>query len=484
MAKSKWPDGELETQANVDAAAKVGARKLRTKPAAPAAATEVAESRDEKPGKRVTRRAGDAKESSRRAAKGADAIAAKRTGERLDGTPDSAAAKTSSTAPSLSPRAPARDAADGRVSKTRRDRSKTRRDPADVTAGRRRAIPVDDATPLALRLATGDAGLATAALAEVVVYDLADLKNGGRLAPIDPATPAYRDIFDLTTALLTFYAQQFGRNSYDGGGARLAIILNDILTGGSFHDDDAECLRFSESWEGKRNDGASFRFDGIPRAPEYLAHEFQHAVTCACAPGLYAKTDGGAMHESLSDVFAIAFRHWRARKQGATPIDWRFGSRTAKIVLPGGGYKEVCTRNLDLPRDSDAWERGYADLGAARANNAEKYPLSLVASHAFRRVTARLGETQDPAKAIDEAARVWYAALASDDMKNVHSIEAFATLTASAAQALDAAGAGVKPALLDAVKGGWDEVGVTATPGAFQNPALIAALDEKRTGFA
>ncbi|QLP96492.1 MAG: M4 family metallopeptidase [Rhodoblastus sp.] len=350
-----------------------------------------------------------------------------------------------------------------------------RRAPAQARRGRAR-----DARPAPGRGRGG--ALAGAKLPDVEVYDLADLKSGRRLAPIDPNRPGYGDFFDLTKALLTFYRERFGRESYDGKGARLAVILNDMSCGGSLHDATVECLRFSETWSGKKTGGVVYEFSGIPRAPDYLAHEFQHAVTCACSSLDYDKTDQAALHESLSDVFAITFRHWLSAQAAPAPIDWRFGSQTAKIVPPSG-LQKPCTRNLDAPGDVDAWEAGRSSIGAVTPADSA-YAASLVPSHAFRRVTARLGEDKDAAKAIDEAARVWYAALASPEMKNVHTIQAFADLTASAAQALEKAGAGAPPALLDAVRGGWSEVGVAAAPGPLQNPALIAALVAKPTGFA
>lgn len=459
MAKSNEPDGANKPQAKALVASTTRGGKARKPPAAAKDGTAGAEK-----GRAEMGRAGAAKGGGAQAAREKPRKSAKTTARRVVEAVPEAASRTAAT-------------------KTRATPRETTPDRAGASAGRRRKRGGDEPATLALRLdAAGGGALAGAKLPDVEVYDLADLKSGRRLAPIDPNRPGYGDFFDLTKALLTFYRERFGRESYDGKGARLAVILNDMSCGGSLHDATVECLRFSETWSGKKTGGVVYEFSGIPRAPDYLAHEFQHAVTCACSSLDYDKTDQAALHESLSDVFAITFRHWLSRKQPPAPIDWRFGSQTAKIVPPSG-LQKPCTRNLDAPGDVDAWEAGRSSIGAVTPADSA-YAASLVPSHAFRRVTARLGEDKDAAKAIDEAARVWYAALASPEMKNVHTIQAFADLTASAAQALEKAGAGAPPALLDAVRGGWSEVGVAAAPGPLQNPALIAALVAKPTGFA
>jgi hypothetical protein len=486
MAKSKKPDGGRNPEANADAAAAKRARKPRKT----RDATETAAGGEDARGTRGT---GDAKRVAKRAANRAPKRAAKRA-------PTKAATIAVKGEGARASRASAKDSAKARSKTASKTATKTFSKTVTKTSSKKPSM-----NPLAeTRGATGagvklqgqqsvpfyipldgaaGGGAIAAPLALVEVYDLADLKTGGRLAPIDPTAVGYGAFFDLTRELLRFYRERFGRESYDGNGARLAVILNDFKSGGSLHDDTVECLRFSETWSGRNSNGVAYEFSGIPLAPEYLAHEFQHAVTCACSSLNYRDRDQAALHESLSDVFAITFRHWLARPRVATPIDWRFGSRTAKFVGPGGQLVDACTRNLAAPGAGDAWETGRSSIGAV-TNTDSAYAVSLVPSHAFRRVTARLGEDQDAAKAIDEAARVWYAALASAGMRTVRLIQHFANLTASAAQALDTARGGANTALLAAVLDGWDDVGVRATPGAFHNPALIASLVVKPTGFA
>lgn len=321
------------------------------------------------------------------------------------------------------------------------------------------------------------APLAPAAVVAIHIYDF----GGARVFPVavaDPANPRTVRAHAMISSVLAFYRDMFGRSSYDDAGGRVVLFLGDASVDGAMRDDRMECLRFSDFWRGVRESQGVrvfFEFSDFAFAPDYVAHEFQHAVTAKCADLDYDKPQQAALHESLSDVFAFTFCDWLRRKQGNPGApDWRFGAGTARITSPPG--MNACTRNFEQPHDPQAWDGGFADIADLMANVGQQmspYQLSYIPTRAFRATTLALGDIRD-------AARIWYAALASGAaMRNVHTLQAFADLTAGAAQELDALRRGAPvPSLLDAVIGGWREVGVFAQPAPTAAPDVIGRIND------
>ena len=281
------------------------------------------------------------------------------------------------------------------------------------------------------------------------IYDFRDRPDlpDGPLAPTE-YNGRHARVAALLRDILDFHRLEFGWRSHDGRGGRLALFLDSPRQGG-WSDPYLGYLGLTgpRTYEGR--DGRLYRFDDFAVSADYAAHEFQHLVTHACAELGASTPEAHALNESLSDCFAIAFRHWRARKAGAAAraVDWRFGAGVALEPLS-------CTRNLAEPGDPRAWTPGFAHWSEVRPNEkgvVDGYALSLVASLAFRRVAYALGED------VLAPARIWQAALADPRMRGVKTFAGFADLTLSTARARWREAE-------HAVQAGWASVGVA--PGA------------------
>mgnify|MGYP001766743511 CR=1 FL=1 len=306
---------------------------------------------------------------------------------------------------------------------------------------RKPSPPAPSAAPV------GDAGAAPRPRrpedVEILLYDF----RGEAALPDGPVAEAWQDAYQararaLMRDLLVFHHESFGRLSYDGAGARVALFL-DVTRKGGWSDPYLCYLSFSRETPLPGDDiRRRFHFGDFALAADYVGHEFQHLVTSRCA-ALTAPGEPLALNESLSDVFGLAFRHWRALRAGApdTP-EWRFGEGTARPPLS-------CTRNLAHPGDMAAWNTGVSHMGeAGRASTA--YALSFIPSLAFRLAAKALGER------ILDVIAVWNAALADPRMGDVRGFGAFADLTVAAAER-------VSPEVGGAVRGGWGQVGVATT---------------------
>lgn len=287
------------------------------------------------------------------------------------------------------------------------------------------------------------AGGASAPVA-VRLYDFANLP----FLPADPIADPARDplhapAYALIREVLDFYESAFGRRSYDGAGRRVTMFVR-YPSGGGYCDPDYEVLRFSGPWPFEGVGGRRFYFGDFSQSPDYVAHEFAHAVTNYCARLDYREAEQAGLHESLSDVFAIAFRNWRARRADpSAPLEWRFG---AGVALP----PLSCTRNLAEPGDPRAWQRGFshvADVAPDAQGRVDPYALAAIPSLAFRRLAQGLGDD------VMGAARVWYGALADPRMVGVTRFGGFADLTVTHAAATSRDHE-------DAARAAWASVGV------------------------
>lgn len=292
---------------------------------------------------------------------------------------------------------------------------------------------------------------ARAATTEGVVIRIYDFQNLPFLPADAIADPAHHPLHAESCALmrevLAFWREAFGRRSYDGEGRRVVMFLR-YPSGGGFYDPDLEAMRFSGPWPFEGIDGRRYYFGDFARSPDYVAHEFAHAVTAYCARLDYREAEQAGLHESLSDCFALAFRHWRARRADAfAPVEWRFGAGTALPPLS-------CTRNLAEPGDPRAWQRGFVHVAEVRPDaqgRIDPYAIAAIPSLAFRRVAQALGED------IFGAARLWQAALADPRMLGVKTFGAFADLTVLCAQRMVPE---MGATLERAARGAWASVGV------------------------
>src|SRR5207342_2872834 len=120
---------------------------------------------------------------------------------------------------------------------------------------------------------------------------------------------------------LALFAEVYGRESYDGRGARVSLTVHYV------RDYD------NAFWDGTQlvfGDGDGKVFGRFTRPVDVLGHELTHAVTEYTA-GLAYHDQPGALNESVSDVFAACLKQ---RLLGQTPADadWLIGEG---IFVPG-----------------------------------------------------------------------------------------------------------------------------------------------------
>ena len=154
----------------------------------------------------------------------------------------------------------------------------------------------------------------------------------------DPSAATPRPTRSTTTSAQVFdyYADTFGRDSYDNSGAELVASINFCENAGT--------PTHNAYW-----DGTQMKFgDGYAASLDITAHELTHAITDRTADLEY-KCQSGALNESMSDIFA----------SNVDNDDWDIGED-----LPGGALARhgrpgerrpaaarARRRLLDMPND-------------------------------------------------------------------------------------------------------------------------------------
>lgn len=316
--------------------------------------------------------------------------------------------------------------------------------------GARDTLGVDDELRTArLRRASGTvlpAGVARSATPlGGPAWRVHDAKNGATLPgtvvlrPGDPVSgdPAVQEAVLGIEATLAMFAQEFGRDSYDGRGVRVDLTAH-------------YRTRYDNAfWDGSHlvfGDGDGEVFERFTRAPDVLAHEFGHAVTERTA-GLVYSDQSGALNESVSDVFAACLRQ-RLAGQGAAEGDWLVG---ADLFRPGVGARAL--RDMaapgtayDDPRLGKDPQVGHLDdYVHTDDDNGGVHLNSGIANKAFQLAAVAIG-----GESAAGAGAVWYRALSSGDVRPDADFAGFAAACVAAAGRH-----------ADAVRDAWAQVGVT-----------------------
>jgi len=136
----------------------------------------------------------------------------------------------------------------------------------------------------------------------------------------DPEADA---VYDNLGQVFDYYADTFGRDSYDDAGAELIATINFCETPG--------VQTRNAYW-----DGTQMKFgDGYAASLDVTAHELTHAITERTA-NLEYQCQSGALNEAMSDIFA----------SNVDTDDWEIGED-----LPGGALRDMANpANGDLPQ--------------------------------------------------------------------------------------------------------------------------------------
>ncbi|MEQ1506399.1 MAG: M4 family metallopeptidase [Myxococcota bacterium] len=240
------------------------------------------------------------------------------------------------------------------------------------------------------------------------------------------------DAHDHAGVAYAYYATELGRDSWDGAGA---TIVSSVHYGAAYE---------SAYWDGAQlvyGDGGTYT-KPLSQSPEVVGHEFTHAVIQSTA-GLIYTGESGALNEATADILGATIASY-GEGWNVDQDTWRFGEDVAKPVLGGA------IRYFDDPTADGASIGDYADYRPGL----DVHHASGVGNRAFYEMV------QDPALTIDEAAAIWYRALAYYMTPSTTFVEA-RDATIAAAGDLH----GPTSAEVEAVSRAWGAVGVsTFTP--------------------
>ncbi|MFC7386768.1 M4 family metallopeptidase [Sphaerisporangium rhizosphaerae] len=184
--------------------------------------------------------------------------------------------------------------------------------------------------------------------------------------------PDVNAIYDHSGKFYDYMMSTFGRDSWDGEGARM----------------DAGA-RYSSSADGTPEKNAFFMpesgmtaFGQGTATLTIVSHEWQHGVTFSTA-NLFQLFQGGSLHESFSDVFA-AFTE--AKVTGST--SWKAGEGSSLGVIRDlANPHNITYGGIPHPAHYSEYWLGCADSGWVHFN-------SLIPSHAWYILATRIGVTK------------------------------------------------------------------------------------------
>lgn len=260
-----------------------------------------------------------------------------------------------------------------------------------------------------------------------------------------PATGdiAVDEAYDGLGATHTFLLDAFGRASIDGEGLPLEATVH--------YGDDYD----NAFWDGSRmvfGDGDGEVFGRFTASLSVIGHELAHGVT-QFTTGLEYEGQAGALNESFSDVIgAMVEQH--ALGKTAAEASWLIGEglftaavegRALRSMLaPGTAYDDDVLGRDPQPADMAHYVETADDNGGVHLNSG-------IPNRAFALTAVELG-----GRSWETAGAVWYDAATRGDLPPTATFGDFAAATVRAAAARFGSGS----AVLRAVRGSWEKVGV------------------------
>ena len=211
--------------------------------------------------------------------------------------------------------------------------------------------------------------------------------------------------YDNTGATYWFYKNFFGRDSYDGAGAKLVSSVHLQFSNGFSCDGNNAAWLGSPYNQMVYGDGDGAIFKPLAGALDVTAHELTHAVTDVSSDLTYAN-ESGALNEAMSDILGSVAEAWVASggtsagnpaSVAVTAKTWQIGEDiTVAGSLPGNAL-----RFMDNPT-ADAYSKDYyperltgsSDNGGVHGNsgiaNLAFYLLSQGGTHPRGKTTTRV----------------------------------------------------------------------------------------------
>lgn len=324
-----------------------------------------------------------------------------------------------------------------------------------ASAAARRTLRMDAPRRSARLMLSVEGGTLVAELADAPNREIADAAGReelpGRVVRREGGDPvgdaAADEAYDGLGATFDLFSEVYGRNSIDGAGLPLRATVHY----GRLYD--------NAFWDGERmvfGDGDGEVFGRFTGSLSVIGHELTHGVT-QFASGLVYRGQSGALNESISDVFGALVEQY-ATKQTAAEASWLIGAGlfTAEVQgdalrsmrSPGTAYDDDVLGRDPQPDHLDDYIHTADDDGGVHLNSG-------IPNRAFVLAADALG-----GYAWERAGHVWYDTLTGGLAPDVD-FARFAAATVRAA----AARYGGTSAEADAVRAGWEGVGVTIDGG-------------------
>ena len=259
--------------------------------------------------------------------------------------------------------------------------------------------------------------------------------------------PASNDVtvdeaYAWTQQVWELYETQFDRRSFDGAGSTVTVTVHY----GQDYD--------NAFWDGEQlvfGDGDVEIFDRFTKPADVLAHEFTHGVVQYTAAFTYAG-QSGALNESVADVFAsLSIQH--AAGQTADQASWLIGEGLFKPGINAKALRSMLepgTAYDDPKLGKDPQVASMADYADTSEDNGGVHINSGIPNRAFALAATSIG-----GHSWEQAGRVWYEALVSDEVGARTNFQQFAEATVNAATRLFA-----DSQVPDQVRAAWVTVGV------------------------
>lgn len=247
------------------------------------------------------------------------------------------------------------------------------------------------------------------------------------------------EAYDGLGETYAFFADLFGRNSIDDEGMPLRGVVH------FGHDYD------NAFWDGRRmvfGDGDGFYFHRFTRDLDVIGHELGHGVT-EDENGLEYWGQPGALNEHLSDVWGSLVQQYKDNET-AEQANWLIGDRIVKKEnFPGEAIRSMKAPGTAF--EGDIQPRHWRNYVRTTDDNGGVHINSGIPNHAFYTLATRLG-----GHAWERAGRVWYEAARHPSLRATATFRQFGRITVGVAEQLYGASA----AEVDAVRKGWEKVGV------------------------
>jgi Zn-dependent metalloprotease len=212
-------------------------------------------------------------------------------------------------------------------------------------------------------------------------------------------------------------------------------------------------------WDGERmvfGDGDGEVFNRFTISLSVIAHELTHGVTQYSANLVY-QGQSGALNESISDVFGALVEQY-ATGQDTASASWLIGEglftdevqgqALRSMKAPGTAYDDDVLGKDPQPDSMDDYIDTEDDNGGVHLNSG-------IPNRAFYLVSAALG-----GNAWEAPGQIWYDTLTGPDLIATTTFAGFASATEAAAVTRYGRGSLEH----EAVRAGWDGVGLTLDP--------------------